>query len=204
MRKGFQLLLFGFIFLAFAGVNHIDNCVNVANAATVNKCKCGRKKCRGCSAKRRTCRKCPKCQNDVCVLKAECVKDERVCFEVEQKLICIPKISLPWRKCEKPCCGDCASNCRHRCGKTRTIKVLKTKAYECDVCKYSWKVYEPEELDINSTTPPDQPAVEPQYETPEQPKYDDSELYDPAGSDVPKAPEMNKSSRALMRRIKGR
>lgn len=156
---------------------------------------CGCKKCRS----RKRCRKCPKCQNDVCSLKAECVKEKKTCFEVEQKLICIPKVSLPWRKCKKPCGGNCAGNCRHKCGKTKTVNVLKTKSYECEVCKYSWKVYEPQEQKPADTNTDDQPTAEPQDESPAEPQYNDSELYDPTGNDVPKAPTMN-GARALLNR----
>ena len=163
-----------------------------------------RGKCNKCQ-QRRQCRKCPKCQNDVCVLSAECVKDKRTCFEVEQKLICIPKVSLPWRRCEKPCQGGCAANCRHKCAKTKVVKILKTKVYECDVCKYSWKVYEPQEA--NTTTQQvEQPSLEPGNDksesTPDQPQFDNSELYDPSGEDVPKAPVVDESAKAILNRFK--
>lgn len=206
MHKAFQVLLSGIIFASLICVNQFQNHTSVADAAMVQGCKCGRSNCRGCAVRKRRCRKCPKCQNDVCVLKAECVKDERVCFEVEQKLICIPKVSLPWRKCEKPCSGGCSSNCRHKCAKTKTVKVLKTKVYECDVCKYSWKVYEPEaqQATTDSAAEGKQPVAQPEYETPAEPQYDNSELYDPAGGDVPKAPKTSDAVKLLLQRINRR
>lgn len=189
MRKALQIVLCGFIFLLTAGVGHYENSINVASAITVKACnKCGRSQCCCPRPPRKSaCRQCPKCLTDVCVLHAECVDEERKCFEVEQKLICIPKVSLPWRKCEKPCCGGCAANCRHQCAKTRAVRVLKTRKYECKVCKYSWKVYEPEILE-QAAQPADQPALEPPVEVPRQSPYNDSQLYDPAGRDVPQAP----------------
>ena len=204
MRKAFQITWFGFIFLALVGVYQFDCCSGVASAITVKCCKkCGRVKCCCPKPRRSCCRKCPKCQTDVCVLEAECVDEERKCFEVEQKLICIPKVSLPWRKCEKPCCGGCAANCRHQCAKTKAVKVLKTKTYECKVCQYSWKVCEPEI--INEPTPSESaPSQDAPGEAPEQPQYEDSELYDPAGGDVPKAPKLNDSARALFQNLKWR
>ena len=165
------------------------------------------RQCNQCRQPRqRRCRKCPKCQNDVCVLDAQCVKEKRTCYEVEQKLICVPKVSLPWRKCEKPCGGDCASNCRHRCGKTKTVKVLQKKTYECNVCKYSWRVNEPNDPQSSDERVTQPPVEEPgsQMPRPEQPQFDDSELYDPAGDDVPAAPVMSESATAILNQIRKR
>ncbi len=91
---------------------------------------CGQ--CRERSCRLRNCRRCPKCQNDCCQLEAKPEEQERSCFKVEQKLICIPTVRLPWQKC-------CPST-----SKTRTINVLKTHTYKCPGCDYVWTVHEPE------------------------------------------------------------
>ena len=126
---------------------------------------------------------------------------------MEQKLICVPKVSLPWRRCEKRCGCGCAGNCRHRCAKTKVIKVLKVKEYECDTCKYTWKVYEPETPDA-ATQGAEQPALEPESETPqsnpEQPQYNDSQLYQPDGNDVPKAPAKDDTVHAILKHFRKR
>lgn len=95
---------------------------------------CGCKSCR--TPKTRACRKCPNCNADVCKLKVEKGKEKKSRYTTEQKVICIPKVRLPWQTCN-PCKPV------PTCSKTRTVTVLKKESYECDVCKYSWEVQEP-------------------------------------------------------------
>ena len=90
----------------------------------------------------KSCRKCPKCLNDVCTLKVEKGKEKKTCYETEQKIICIPKVRLPWQNCNP-------DNPAPTCSETRTVTLLKKKKYECDVCKYSWKVVEPAVPDVS-------------------------------------------------------
>lgn len=99
---------------------------------------CGRHadKCNSCT----TC--CPKCEYE-CKLKAAQVDVEKSCFEVESKVICVPRVVFPWQK--KASCGACdscdgrgCSSCFHNGAQIRTIRVLKTKKYKCPACEYVW------------------------------------------------------------------
>jgi len=104
-------------------------------AAPAPACGCGVKNC-GCRLKRaRRGAKvaCPECDSDFCQLKVSKGKEEKKCFEVTQKEVCIPAVRLPWKKC-----------CPLPKSKVRVVNVLKTKKYECPKCNYEWKVYEPE------------------------------------------------------------
>lgn len=73
---------------------------------------------------------CPQCQHR-CQLKAERVEEERECFEVESKVVCIPRVVFPW---QKQCCDPCFNNG----ARTRRVCVLKTETYQCPKCEYSW------------------------------------------------------------------
>ena len=89
---------------------------------------------------------CPKCDHTchTCSLEAELVDVEKKCFEVETKVICIPRVVFPWQKKQSSCnsCDSCdgrdCTNCVHNGAKIRKIKVLKTKKYTCPECKYTW------------------------------------------------------------------
>ena len=89
---------------------------------------------------------CPQCDHacTTCHLEAEMVDVDKKCFEVETKLICIPRVVFPWQKKRSSChsCDACdghgCSACLHRGAKTRKIKVLKTKKYKCPECQYTW------------------------------------------------------------------
>ena len=68
---------------------------------------------------------------------------EKSCFKVETKQICIPKVRFPWHP--KVDCGSCdgcdsGGHCTARCGRVKTILVLKKHKYECPDCKYTWEV----------------------------------------------------------------
>lgn len=87
------------------------------------------------------CQRCPACDY-CCELKAEEVEEEKTCFEVESKEICIPRVVFPWQKKACRACDGCAglgcTNCVHNGAKVRRICVLKTDKYKCPKCKYTW------------------------------------------------------------------
>ena len=172
-----------------------------AQGPIISDCTCGLSDCPNCcqacrpKCQRRICRKCPKCENDVCRLIAECVPEEQTCFSVEQKLVCVPPVSLPWRQCDYQCQDSCESKCRKKCAKTKMVKVLKSETYECNVCKYSWRVIEPV---ITQPEPTPTPILEPSVEPANAGQMNNGQvppplfirpLFDPSGSDVPKPPD---------------
>lgn len=76
--------------------------------------------------------RCPRCRADgVCVLSSKDAKEEKTCYRVESKTICIPAIRLPWQKCDT------------KCGRAITVQVLKKEKYECPTCEYEWTVVQP-------------------------------------------------------------
>lgn len=84
---------------------------------------------------------CPACDH-VCKLNVDEVEVEKKCFEVETKVICIPRVVFPWQKkscgpCDS-CDGNGCSTCVHNCAKTRKVKLLKSKKYTCPACEYTW------------------------------------------------------------------
>ncbi len=91
---------------------------------------------------------CPNCHN-CCVLKAECGKEEKSCWEVECEEICIPCVVLPWQKWlakhhGKGSCQSCTSGCNacstvNNGARVKTVRKLKKKTYECPKCKYKWE-----------------------------------------------------------------
>ena len=88
------------------------------------------------------CRRCPACDH-VCNLDAEQTEEEKTCFDVETKVICIPRVVFPWQK--KKSCSSCDAcdgqgcrSCVHNGAKTRKVCVLKTFKYMCPKCKYTW------------------------------------------------------------------
>ncbi len=124
----------------------------------VESCGCEITGCRGgCLGKRvRGCDRCPNCNAEVCVSESKIEKEKRSCWKTEQKVICIPKIRFPWQKCDGP-----------KCGKTKTITVLKKHSYECEVCRHEWKILKPElpatPVDAKKTTVV--PIVQPGFQT---------------------------------------
>ncbi len=105
---------------------------------------------------------CKCCTDDChcCKLEAEQVDVEKKCFEVEEKVICIPRVVFPWQTgkscfpfCKKKDCGSCdacdgrgcnsCNACVNNGAKTRKIKVLKSSKKDgCPVCEYTWSVEE--------------------------------------------------------------
>ena len=84
----------------------------------------------GHHGKSNDCCVCPSCQH-VCKLTAEKVEEEKTCFDVESKVICIPRVVFPWQKKCNPCANNGA--------KLRTVCVLTTDKYKCPKCEYTWK-----------------------------------------------------------------
>ncbi|MGB7328140.1 MAG: hypothetical protein WBD31_24910 [Rubripirellula sp.] len=87
-------------------------------------------------------KRCPACDH-VCKFDAKEVDVEKSCFDVESKVICIPRVVFPWQKKDK--CGSCnscdgtgCSSCINNGARTRRVCVLKTKKYKCPECEYSW------------------------------------------------------------------
>ena len=76
------------------------------------------------------CHCCPECDNPVCQPTPVTVKVSKHCWEVECKQICIPAFKGPWA----PCCEE------PKCGRVRTVKILKKVPYECEKCGYKWEV----------------------------------------------------------------
>lgn len=76
------------------------------------------------------CKTCPQCDNKICQPTPETIKVKKHCWEVECKDICIPHVKWPWQDCCAP----------PKCGKVRTVKVLKKVEYECEKCGYKWEV----------------------------------------------------------------
>ena len=107
------------------------------------------------------CQRCQECGH-VCKLEAEQVDVEEKCFEVEEKVICIPRVVFPWQTGDScfPFCnkkrGSCSScdscdgrgcnscnTCVNNGAKTRKILVLKSsKKKVCPVCEYTWTAEE--------------------------------------------------------------
>ncbi|MDG2220384.1 MAG: hypothetical protein P8L85_03335 [Rubripirellula sp.] len=87
------------------------------------------------------CKRCPACDY-CCNLDAQEVDEEKTCFEVESKEICIPRVVFPWQKKTCRSCDSCSglgcNACVHNGAKVRRICVLKTRKYACPKCKYTW------------------------------------------------------------------
>jgi len=89
----------------------------------------------GCSLR------CPACDH-VCKLDAEQVEESKVCFDVETKVVCIPRVVFPWQKKKCKSCSSCdgngCSHCVNNGARTRKVCVLKPSSYKCPACKYTW------------------------------------------------------------------
>ena len=64
-----------------------------------------------------------------CRLHVETLKVKKHCYSIECKDICIPPVRFPWQKC-----------CTLKCGKIKTVRVLKKHNYTCEKCGYKWTV----------------------------------------------------------------
>lgn len=90
------------------------------------------------------CTCCPVCDH-VCNLDAEQIEEEKTCFKVESKAICIPRVVFPWQRSKKAACASCdacdgqgCTACVHNGARVRKVCVLKTEKYKCPACKYTW------------------------------------------------------------------
>jgi hypothetical protein len=108
-------------------------------AAPQQGCDCSNQSCTTCRQSG-GCVHCPECSEsfvpppqEYCELEISEGKESKTCFEIDYKTICIPKVVPPWRQCCEPICAE-----------ARSVKVLKTKKYECPVCNYKWTVKKPE------------------------------------------------------------
>ncbi len=61
------------------------------------------------------------------------------CWCVETKTICIPKVRFPWER-HQDCCESKNGCPPPKCGRTKCVRVLVKKEYECPVCKYKFDV----------------------------------------------------------------
>ncbi len=91
------------------------------------------------------------CGRDVCCLKMEQEQVTKHCWDVECKKICVPPITFPWEgsglslfkgfgkscSCKEGRCPKCTTR---RCGKVRSIRVLKREQYEVTKCQCKWEV----------------------------------------------------------------
>ena len=123
-------------------------------ALTTAECECGDANCdANRSVKKIRLRKssrmaCPECDCEVCTLEVKSVTEKKNCFKVEEKVICVPAVRMPWNKCNPPTTS-----------KTKTVKVLKKESYECPACSYKWSVAKA--VDPISTTEKTATAIEP-------------------------------------------
>lgn len=113
--------------------------LSVVSASPQQGCDCSSQSCITCRQSG-GCVHCPECSEsfvpppqEYCELNITEGKETRTCFEIDYKTICIPKVVPPWRQCCEPVCAE-----------ARSVKVLKTRKYECPVCKYEWSVKKPE------------------------------------------------------------
>lgn len=113
---------------------------------------------------------CPSCDGDVCKLELDKGKSKKTCFKVEQKVVCIPPVRLPWAKCCPPGLSR----------KTRTINVLKKHSYECPSCSYKWSLQEPE---VAKPAEPAKANTPDTYQPPVQPPQD-ADWYVPKGKTI--------------------
>ncbi len=106
-----------------------------SRAGEGNRCNSGACGTQGCPLQ------CPCCGSDkVCRTYAKVDTVEKDCWEVECKEVCIPAIRFPWESC---CCRDSCdgrSSLLSKCGRVRTVRVLKQVTSEEDTCTYEHKV----------------------------------------------------------------
>ena len=92
---------------------------------------------------------CPKCKT-CCELKVEEGTEEKHCWKVKPKVICIPRVTFSWqwpwdkKKCDSKCDASCDGGCNKpgcappKLARTRTVCTLEKHTYECPTCKYKW------------------------------------------------------------------
>lgn len=103
-------------------------------------------------------RVCTSCGEKVCCTYAKPDKEEKYCWEVECKEICIPAFRWPWEiwaaknaciaggscdgvNCDGANCNSCNGACGPiKCGKVIVVRKLKKVTYECDTCQYEHRI----------------------------------------------------------------
>ena len=89
---------------------------------------------------------CPKCKTP-CVLKIEEGTEEKHCWKIEEKVVCIPRVTFSWqwpfqkKKCKTQCDAGCSKPCcaPPKLARSRTVLRLVKHEYECPTCKYVWE-----------------------------------------------------------------
>lgn len=98
---------------------------------------------------------CPSC-GEQCYLDISEGKEKRHSWEVETKQVCIPPVHFSLKCCAVP---DEQLMCKP--ARTRTVRVLKKKEYECPKCKYEWKQFEVEEAEQAESAAPESKESKP-------------------------------------------
>ncbi len=101
-----------------------------------NTCRTGRCRNRGRLLNRQ---QCPECQCDECFLVVAPAEVWNTCFKTEQKVVCIPRVRLPWQR-------DCPPTTSAR---SRVVTVLKAYTFKCPGCSYQWTDRIPEPAAAN-------------------------------------------------------
>ena len=119
--------------LAFAFAVTLSTNLSTAQEVEVSTTECGCDDA-SCGLKRIGLRKssrvaCPECACEDCLLEVKPSTEKKTCFKVEEKVICVPAVRMPWHKCNPPTTS-----------KSKTIKVLKKETYECPPSSYKWSV----------------------------------------------------------------
>ena len=83
---------------------------------------------------------CSDCDCEVCLLETKAIKEKKTCFKVEEKVICVPAVRMPWHKCNPPTTS-----------KTKTFKVLKKESYKSPACSYKWSIAKAGESEPTAT-----------------------------------------------------
>ena len=91
--------------------------------------------------------KCHSCGEKVCCTYAKPGEETKHCWEVECKEVCIPAVRFPWEcwgaKDKTQCVDDgfCLSRWLPiKCGKVKTVRVLKKVEYKCPKCEYEHRI----------------------------------------------------------------
>lgn len=122
---------------------------------------------------------CPACDH-VCKLTAEDTEVERLCFYVETKVVCIPRVVFPWQRRSQAhgcsvCDGQGCKTCVHNGGRTRRVNVIKPSSYKCPSCEYTWSAEKkthdgcanvPSSCDQDDVEPQDRISLVPPWQVP--------------------------------------
>lgn len=92
---------------------------------------------------------CPSCGEE-CYLDVSESKEKRHCWNIETKKVCVPPVQFYWAGCPAP-----TEKLKRKPARTKTVRVLKKKEYECPKCKYEWKQLEIDDGDDEASDPAD-------------------------------------------------